>query len=182
MVGTISTSSHYFQFGADVCSLLTGMGNFELIGSSHILIQIMKYFIASMAAAFALSLPAQAADVSTKITDTHVCCPSCVKAVDKVVKDIPGVTAKADQDDESISLIAAPDTADRAKKAMDALVARRDSTARAALIPTSRLFLLRVQRAKKCRLSSGKSKDECISAAANAHVKSVNTALESVLR
>jgi copper chaperone CopZ len=81
----------------------------------------MKYFITSIAAAVALSLSAQAADVSTKITDTHVCCQSCVKAVAKVVKDIPGLTAKADQDDESISLTG-PDTA-TVQKATDALVA-----------------------------------------------------------
>jgi len=81
----------------------------------------MKYFIASVAAAFALSQSVQAADVSAKITETHVCCGSCVKAVSNIVEKVQGVTAVADQDTDSISLTG-PDTA-TVQKATDALVA-----------------------------------------------------------
>ena len=80
----------------------------------------MKYFIASVAAV-ALTLSVQAADVSAKITDTHVCCGSCVKAVAKILATVPGVTGAADQDTDSISLTG-PDTA-TVQKATDALVA-----------------------------------------------------------
>ncbi|MDR3459150.1 MAG: heavy-metal-associated domain-containing protein [Verrucomicrobiae bacterium] len=81
----------------------------------------MKYFIASLVAAVALSLSASAADVSTKITDSHVCCGSCVKAVAKIIATVPGVTGAADQDSSTISLTG-PDTA-TVQKATDALVA-----------------------------------------------------------
>jgi len=81
----------------------------------------MKYFIASTVAAVALTFSAQAADVTTKITDTHVCCGSCVKAVAKILTTVPGITGAADQDSDSISLTG-PDTA-TVQKATDALVA-----------------------------------------------------------
>jgi copper chaperone CopZ len=79
-----------------------------------------KYLFASIAAALALTLAARADDVSAKITDTHICCGSCVKAVAKIIATVPGVTGSADEDDSSISL-SAPDTA-TVQKAVDALV------------------------------------------------------------
>ena len=76
----------------------------------------MKYLIASIAAAFALSLSVQAAEVSTKLTDVHLCCQSCVKGVAKAVEKIP-----ADMDEGTVSLTG-PDAA-TVQKAADALVA-----------------------------------------------------------
>ena len=81
----------------------------------------MKYLIASIAAAFALSLSVQAAEVSTKLTDVHLCCQSCVKGVAKAVEKIPAVTATADMDEGTVSLTG-PDAA-TVQKAADALVA-----------------------------------------------------------
>ena len=81
----------------------------------------MKYFIASVVAAFALSQSVQAADASTKITDAHVCCGSCVKAVSNIVDKVQGVTGVADQDEGSITLTG-PDIA-TVQKATDSLVA-----------------------------------------------------------
>jgi copper chaperone CopZ len=81
----------------------------------------MKYFIASIVAAFALSLSVQAADVSTKLTDVHLCCQSCVKGVAKAVETVSGVTATADMDEGTVSLTG-PDAA-TLQKAADALVA-----------------------------------------------------------
>jgi copper chaperone CopZ len=80
-----------------------------------------KFLIASLVAAIALGLSAQAADVTTKITDTHICCGSCVKAVAKVLATVPGATGSASEDDSSIS-ITGPDNA-TVQKATDALVA-----------------------------------------------------------
>ena len=81
----------------------------------------MKYFIASMATVFALGLSVQAADVSAKLTDVHLCCQSCVKGVTKAVEKVPGVTATSDMDEGTVSLTG-PDTA-TVQKAADALLA-----------------------------------------------------------
>jgi periplasmic mercuric ion binding protein len=71
--------------------------------------------------ASALVVSSQAADVSVKISDMHICCPSCVKAINKTVATVPGVTAAVDQDAEAVTLTAAD--ADTLQKAADALVA-----------------------------------------------------------
>jgi periplasmic mercuric ion binding protein len=76
------------------------------------------FVIAILASAMTLSV--QAADVSVKLTDVHLCCQSCVKGVQKAVGQIPGVTATADQDEGTVSLTG-PDTA-TVQKAVDALV------------------------------------------------------------
>jgi len=80
-----------------------------------------KYLIATIVAAFALTLAARADDVSAKITDTHVCCGGCVKSVAKIIATVPGATGSASEDDSTISL-SGPDTA-TVQKAADALVA-----------------------------------------------------------
>jgi len=67
----------------------------------------------------AMAFSAQAADVSVKLTDVHLCCQSCVKGVQKAVSTVPGVTAAADMDDGTVSLTG-PDTA-TVQKAVDAL-------------------------------------------------------------
>src|SRR6185436_3643144 len=65
-------------------------------------------------------LSARAAEVSTKISDVHLCCQSCVKGVNKAVADIKGLTTAVDQDAETVTL-SGPDTA-TVQKAADALV------------------------------------------------------------
>ena len=67
----------------------------------------------------AMAFSAQAADVSVKLTDVHLCCQSCVKGVQKAVSTVPGVTAAADMDDGTVSLTG-PDTA-TVQKSVDAL-------------------------------------------------------------
>lgn len=81
----------------------------------------MKYLIASLSMAVALSFSAQAADVSVKLSDVHLCCKSCVKGVVKAIEKIPGVTAESDMDSGTVSLTG-PDNA-TVQKAADALVA-----------------------------------------------------------
>src|SRR5208282_4771126 len=71
--------------------------------------------------ALALALSARAADVTVTISDVHLCCQSCVKAVAKAVADVNGLTAKADEDDGTVTLTG-PDTA-TVQKGADALVA-----------------------------------------------------------
>jgi len=81
----------------------------------------MKNKIVSLIATFALTSPVWAGDLSDKLTDVHLCCPSCVKGVQKAVGEVPGVTATASQDDGTVTLTG-PDNA-TVQKAADALVA-----------------------------------------------------------
>ena len=81
----------------------------------------MKISLAGIVTALALTFSAQAADVSTKISDVHLCCQSCVKGVNKAVATVKGVKTDVDQDAETVTLTGA----DKAtvQKAADALVA-----------------------------------------------------------
>ena len=81
----------------------------------------MKNTFASVVIALTVSLSAQAAEVSTKISDVHLCCQNCAKVVKKAVADIKGVTADVDQDAGTVTLTG-PDKA-LVQKAADALVA-----------------------------------------------------------
>lgn len=81
----------------------------------------MKTILSSIVIGLALTIAARAADVSTTISDVHLCCQSCVKRVDKAVADVKGVKAKADMDAETVTLTG-PDIAS-VQKAADALVA-----------------------------------------------------------
>jgi len=81
----------------------------------------MIKIVASMILASALAGSSQAADVSVTITDIHLCCQSCVKGVAKAEAEVAGLTAKADQDADTVTLTG-PDTA-TVQKGADALVA-----------------------------------------------------------
>src|ERR1700733_424210 len=81
----------------------------------------MKNLIVATITTLALTLSAWAGDTSVKLTDVHLCCPSCVKGVKKAVDGVEGVTCTASQDEGTVTLTAT-DTA-RVQKAADALVA-----------------------------------------------------------
>jgi copper chaperone CopZ len=81
----------------------------------------MKNLLVTAALAMAFSLSAHAADVSVTISDVHLCCPSCVKGVATAEAGITGITAKADQDSDSV-VLTGPDKA-TVQKGADALVA-----------------------------------------------------------
>src|SRR6266536_2080815 len=81
----------------------------------------MKNLIVTAVAAFALTVSVRAGEVSDKLTDVHLCCPSCVKGVKKAVEGVQGVTASANQDEGTVTLTG-PDTA-TVQKAADALIA-----------------------------------------------------------
>lgn len=79
----------------------------------------MKSILASAVLAFTVAFSVRAGDVSTKLTDVHLCCKGCVKGVATAVGPITGVTADADMDSDTVSLTG-PDTA-TVQKAVDAL-------------------------------------------------------------
>ena len=79
----------------------------------------MKKLFASAVLGLALAVSVQAADVSVKLTDVHLCCQSCVKGVQAAVGQVPGMTASADMEEGTVSLTG-PDTA-TVQKAVDAL-------------------------------------------------------------
>jgi len=61
------------------------------------------------------------AETKVKVSKTHLCCASCVSAVEKTLGNLEGVKHTADQDSHSIEIVAASDEA--AQKALDALAA-----------------------------------------------------------
>jgi opacity protein-like surface antigen len=81
----------------------------------------MKSIYISTVLALGLAVSACAADVTVTITDVHLCCQSCVNGVAKAMANVKGLTAKADQDAETVTLTG-PDTA-TVQKGADALVA-----------------------------------------------------------
>lgn len=89
--------------------------------SAGIQLAPMKITILSLFTTIGIVAAAQAADVSAKISDVHLCCQGCVKGVEKAVADIKGVTATVDEDAETVSLTG-PDAVS-VQKAANALVA-----------------------------------------------------------
>lgn len=73
--------------------------------------------------AFALLMGATVAHAETKVTLTnmHLCCGACVKAVDNAVKDLEGVSVTCDRKAKSASITASD--AKSAQKAVDAITA-----------------------------------------------------------
>jgi copper chaperone CopZ len=81
----------------------------------------MNKSMITLAVALALTVSARAADVTVTISDVHLCCASCVKGVAAAEAGVTGLTAKADQDEGTVTLTG-PDTA-TVQKGADALVA-----------------------------------------------------------
>ena len=80
----------------------------------------MRRFVTLLSLSFALAFTA-AASAETKVTisETHLCCGQCLRAVDSTLKDMPGVKHKSSQDAKTIEITADDDAA--AQKAIDAL-------------------------------------------------------------
>jgi len=81
----------------------------------------MKNVLASIVTVWVLILSVQAAEISTKISDVHLCCQNCVKGVEKAVAGIKGITVVSDKDAETVILTGSDKAA--VQKAADALVA-----------------------------------------------------------
>lgn len=73
----------------------------------------MKSIVNLTVAGLVLSLASAAAQAGeVKVTDVHICCGMCVKALDASLKDVPGVSnAKVDQKAKSVTFVAADDKA-----------------------------------------------------------------------
>jgi periplasmic mercuric ion binding protein len=71
----------------------------------------------------ALFMLSGAANAETKVTlsGVHLCCPACVSAVGKTLKDVAGVKGECSQTDKTITITA--DNNETAQKAIDALAA-----------------------------------------------------------
>ena len=80
----------------------------------------MKIPILSLVITLGLSISAQAADATTKVSGVHLCCKGCVSGVEKAVSTVPGAKAEADQENGTVTLTG-PDTA-TVQKAADAMV------------------------------------------------------------
>lgn len=80
----------------------------------------MKAILFPLAALFTFALATSAADVSSKISDVHLCCKGCVKGVEKAVSEVDGAKADIDADAGTVTL-SGPDKA-TVQKAADALV------------------------------------------------------------
>ena len=80
----------------------------------------MKPILLPLAALLTLALTTTAAEVSSKISDVHLCCKGCVNGVQKAVGEVDGAKAEVDADGGTVTL-SGPDTA-TVQKAADALV------------------------------------------------------------
>jgi copper chaperone CopZ len=80
----------------------------------------MKSLISYASVLFTLVVAANAAETTVKLSSVHLCCPSCVKGIDKAVTGVPGATAQCDKDAGTVT-ITAPDQA-TAQKAIDHIV------------------------------------------------------------
>lgn len=79
----------------------------------------MKNILICLATVLALPLSLRAAEVTTKISQVHLCCKSCVTGVENAVANVPDAKVEADQNDGSVT-ISGPDSA-TVQKAADAL-------------------------------------------------------------
>jgi copper chaperone CopZ len=79
----------------------------------------MKSTFVSLVTVIALAMSARASDVTSKVSDVHLCCQSCVKGVQADISKVPGATASVDKDEGTVTLNG-PDKA-TVQKAADAL-------------------------------------------------------------
>jgi copper chaperone CopZ len=80
----------------------------------------MKSILLSIVTALAFVQFTQAADVTVKISDVHLCCGTCLAGVTNAVSGIDGVTATPDKETKVVE-ITGPNTA-AVQKAADALI------------------------------------------------------------
>src|SRR6516162_2914616 len=80
----------------------------------------MKITVLPLAILLAMAWSTPAAEVTSKISDVHLCCKGCVNGVEKAVSEVDGAKAAVDADAGTVTLSGA-DTA-TVQKAADALV------------------------------------------------------------
>jgi copper chaperone CopZ len=80
----------------------------------------MKAILLPLAVLVSLTLTSSAADVTSKLSDVHLCCKGCVNAVEKAVGEVDGAKAEIDADAGTVTL-SGPNKA-TVQKAANALV------------------------------------------------------------
>jgi mercuric ion binding protein len=60
------------------------------------------------------------AEVTVKLTDMHICCGGCSKAIVAATKDLTGAKVAVDKDSEEVTITA--DSKEAAQKAVDAII------------------------------------------------------------
>src|SRR5437016_4526931 len=78
-----------------------------------------RFVLLSVVVAILLAGRPAAAETKVTISDTHLCCGQCLRAVDATLKDIAGVKFQSDQSAKTIEITADNDEA--AQKAINAL-------------------------------------------------------------
>ena len=82
----------------------------------------MKTHFASLTAALLVASAGIAqAETNVKLTQMHICCGGCTKAIVAATKDLPGAKVTVDQDNEEVSIAA--ESKEAAQKAVDAILA-----------------------------------------------------------
>jgi copper chaperone CopZ len=80
----------------------------------------MKPLSLTIAALLTLAWTASGAEVTTKVSDVHLCCKGCVNGVQKAVDEVQGAKAEVDADNGTVTL-SGPDAA-TVQKAADSMV------------------------------------------------------------
>jgi copper chaperone CopZ len=80
----------------------------------------MKAILLPLAVLVSLTLTSSAADITSKLSDVHLCCKGCVNAVEKAVGEVDGAKAEIDADAGTVTL-SGPNKA-TVQKAANALV------------------------------------------------------------
>lgn len=83
--------------------------------------KLARLFVLSAAAILFASTGFARAETKVVLSNTHICCPACVRDAGAILKGIEGVTGKCDQKAKSITITAKDDAT--AQKAVDALAA-----------------------------------------------------------
>ena len=81
----------------------------------------MKRILTLASVLVVLACSTHAADTNVKLSNVHLCCPSCIKGVDKAISTVTGAAAQCDKDAGTVT-VTAPDSA-TVQKAVNAIVA-----------------------------------------------------------
>ncbi|MBL9083178.1 MAG: hypothetical protein JNK76_15290 [Planctomycetales bacterium] len=80
-----------------------------------------RFFAALLAACLGLVAAEAQAETKVKLTQMHICCGGCTKAIVNATKDLTDSKTTVDQDNEEVSITA--DSPAAAQKAVDAILA-----------------------------------------------------------
>ncbi|HLJ92624.1 MAG TPA: cation transporter [Gemmataceae bacterium] len=81
--------------------------------------QFSRWMVSSGLMALLACAGVSRAETKVELTNVHLCCRACVAAVGNILKEIPGVEGKCDQQSKTVTITAADEKT--AQKALDAL-------------------------------------------------------------